>query len=50
MWQKALNCARKTANWKTIKVLFFNNKDQVAQITIHKPESVSAKWYLENIS
>ena len=50
MWQKALNCERKTANWKAIRELFFINKDQVAQITIHKPESVSAKWYVENMS
>ena len=50
MWQKVLNCAWIAANWKTIKMLFFNNKGQVAQITIRKPEIVSAKWYVENMS
>ena len=38
------------ANWKVIKVLFLNNKGQVAQITVHKHKSVSAKWYVENLS
>ena len=32
MWQKSLNYAWKTAFWKIIKVLFFNNKGQMAQI------------------
>ena len=36
-------------DWKVIKVLFFNNKCQVAQITAYKLKSFSAKWYVENV-
>ena len=50
MWQKAPKLRMENSLLKVIKMLFFNNKGQVAQITVHKHKSVSAKWYEENMS